>query len=316
MSTKLTASKAKTADRIFSVIVHGVAVLVFCILVGIILSLIVESLPSIKKYGFSFLWSAEWQPSQDTYGALVPILGTLITSFIALVIATPVSFFTAVFLVYLCPPKLKGLFKQLLELLAAIPSIVFGMFGLMVFAPVFSEYFQIPLQQILGNIPFIGNLVSGPAWGLGLLPAGVILAIMIIPFITSTMVDMFNQSPQILTESAYGIGLTQWESIWHVIVPSCRTGLVSGVMLGLGRALGETMAIAFVIGNTFNLNNLSLYSPLSTITSVIANNFAEASDELYVSALLELGLILFLITFFVLLASKALVKTLSKKDGA
>lgn len=314
MSNKLV-SPGKTADKVFSVIVRLAAIFVFVVLVGIILSLIIESIPAFKKFGFSFLWSSEWQPNKNQYGALIPIIGTLVTSAIALLIATPVSFFTAMFLVYICPAKLKNIIKQLLELLAAVPSIVFGMFGLMVFAPIFSEYFQIPLQNILASVPFIGSLVEGPAWGLGLLPAGVILAIMIIPFITATMTDMFNQSPKILLESAYGMGLTRWESINHIVVPSCRVGLVSGVMLGLGRALGETMAVAFVIGNTFNLQGVSLYQPLSTITSVIANNFAEASEGLYISVLMELGLILFVITFLVLLASKVIIKLSARKDG-
>ncbi|MFC6276082.1 phosphate ABC transporter permease subunit PstC [Psittacicella hinzii] len=314
MSNK-TISKGKTADRIFGLVVRLAALFVFVVLVGIILSLVIESIPSFKKFNLAFLWQREWQPSKNEYGAFIPIVGTLVTSAIALLIATPVSFFTAMFLVYICPAKLKNIIKQLLELLAAVPSIVFGMFGLMVFAPVFSEYFQIPVQHILGSIPFVGALVSGPAWGLGLLPAGIILAIMITPFITATMTDMFNQSPKILLESSYGMGLTRWESIYHIIVPSCRTGLVSGIMLGLGRALGETMAVAFVIGNTFNLSGVSLYQPLSTITSVIANNFAEASDELYTSVLLELGLILFIITFLVLLASKLLIKLSARKDG-
>lgn len=306
---------SKSIDKAFSYLVRIVAFLVFAILIGIITSLVIESIPSFKQFGFSFLWSSQWQPGKDEYGALVPIVGTLVTSIIALVIAVPISFFSAIYLVYLCPAKIKGIVKQLLELLAAVPSIVFGMFGLMVFAPIFSEYVQIPIQHILVHIPFIGALVEGPAWGLGLLPAGIILAIMIIPFITSVMTDMFGNSPQILRESAYGIGLTHWESIWHVIVPSIRSGLVSGVMIGLGRALGETIAVAFVIGNTFNITGVSLYQPLSTITSVIANNFAEANTELYRSALLELGLILFLITFLVLLASKALIKWSSRKDG-
>ncbi|RIY32024.1 phosphate ABC transporter permease subunit PstC [Psittacicella melopsittaci] len=314
MSKKLLA-QGKTADKVFTGLVYLAALFVFVVLVGIIVSLVVESIPGFKAFGFSFLVNSEWQPSQNKFGALVPIVGTLVTSFIALLIATPVSFFTAIFIVYICPNKLKGIIKNLLELLAAVPSIVFGMFGLMVFAPVFSEYFQIPLQNIIGNVPFIGALVAGPAWGLGLLPAGIILSIMVIPFITSTMTDIFNQSPKILLESAYGMGLTRWESINNIIVPSCRVGLVSGVMLGLGRALGETMAVAFVIGNTFNLNGISLYQPLSTITSVIANDFAEASEGLYISVLLELGLILFVITFFVLLISKAIIKFSARKDG-
>ncbi|RIY32062.1 phosphate ABC transporter permease subunit PstC [Psittacicella hinzii] len=314
MSKKLSA-KGKTADKIFTLLVYTAALFVLAVLVGIILSLVIESIPSFKTFGFSFLWSSEWQPSKNQFGALIPIVGTLVTSFIALLIATPVSFFTAIFLVHICPAKFKGIIKSLLELLAAVPSIVFGMFGLMVFAPIFSEYFQIPLQSIIGNVPFIGALVAGPAWGLGLLPAGIILAIMVIPFITSTMTDIFNQSPKILLESAYGMGLTRWESINSIVVPSCRVGLVSGVMLGLGRALGETMAVAFVIGNTFNLQGVSLYQPLSTITSVIANNFAEASEGLYTSVLLELGLVLFVITFLVLLASKAIIKFSSRKEG-
>ena len=283
---------------------------------GIIISLFVSAWPSIEKFGLSYLWTAEWNPPMDRFGALIPIYGTIVTSLIALIIAVPVSFGIALFLTELSPLWLRRPLGTAIELLAAIPSIVYGMWGLLVFAPLFGEYVQPFLAATLGKIPVIGNLFSGPSLGIGILCAGVILAIMIIPFIAAVMRDVFEVTPSLLKESAFGLGATTWEVVWGVVLPYTKVGVVGGIMLGLGRALGETMAVTFVIGNTNFLNNASLFSPGNSITSALANEFQEASTGLHSAALIELGLILFLITFIVLSASKLLLVKLSRHEGA
>ena len=245
--------------------------------------------------------------------ALVPIYGTLVTSFIALLIAVPVSFGIALFLTELAPGWLKRPLGIAIELLAAIPSIVYGMWGLFIFAPLFAVYFQEPVGNIMSNIPIVGALFSGPAFGIGILAAGVILAIMIIPYIAAVMRDVFEQTPVMMKESAYGIGCTTWEVIWRIVLPFTKNGVIGGIMLGLGRALGETMAVTFIIGNTYQLDSASLYMPGNSITSALANEFAEAESGLHVAALMELGLILFVITFIVLAASKFMIMRLAKK---
>lgn len=250
------------------------------------------------------------------FGALVPIYGTLVTSFIALLIAVPVSFGIALFLTELSPAWLKRPLGIAIELLAAIPSIVYGMWGLFIFAPLFATYFQEPVGNVLSTIPFVGALFAGPAFGIGILAAGVILAIMIIPYIAAVMRDVFEQTPVMMKESAYGIGCTTWEVIWRIVLPFTKNGVIGGVMLGLGRALGETMAVTFIIGNTYQLDSISLYMPGNSITSALANEFAEAETGLHVAALMELGLILFVITFIVLAASKFMIMRLAKNEGA
>ncbi|AHA68090.1 Phosphate transport system permease protein pstC [Shigella dysenteriae 1617] len=250
------------------------------------------------------------------YGTLVPIYGTLVTSFIALLIAVPVSFGIALFLTELAPGWLKRPLGIAIELLAAIPSIVYGMWGLFIFAPLFAVYFQEPVGNIMSNIPIVGALFSGPAFGIGILAAGVILAIMIIPYIAAVMRDVFEQTPVMMKESAYGIGCTIWEVIWRIVLPFTKNGVIGGIMLGLGRALGETMAVTFIIGNTYQLDSASLYMPGNSITSALANEFAEAESGLHVAALMELGLILFVITFIVLAASKFMIMRLAKNEGA
>lgn len=306
----------KKGDLLFAALVQLAALLVLVLLGGIIVSLIVSSWPSITKFGWSFLWNKTWDAPNDVYGALVPIYGTVVTSLIALIIAVPVSFGIALFLTELAPGWLKRPLGIAIELLAAIPSIVYGMWGLFIFAPLFAQYFQQPVGELLSSVPIVGALFAGPAFGIGILAAGVILAIMIIPYIASVMRDVFEQTPVMMKESAYGIGCTTWEVIWHIVLPFTKNGVIGGVMLGLGRALGETMAVTFVIGNTYQFDNTSLYMPGNSITSALANEFAEAESGLHVAALMELGLILFVITFFVLATSKLMIMRLAKNEGA
>ncbi|MBD1227803.1 phosphate ABC transporter permease PstC [Xenorhabdus griffiniae] len=317
MAERKTALKApsRKGDIIFSALVKLAALLTLFLLGGIIISLIIASWPSIQAFGFAFLWSKEWDAPAGVFGALVPIYGTLMTSLVALIIAVPVSFGIALFLTELSPNWLKRPLGMAIELLAAIPSIVYGMWGLFVFAPLFATYFQQPVGDVLSSIPIVGALFSGPAFGIGILAAGVILAIMIIPYIASVMRDVFEQTPVMMKESAYGIGCTTWEVIWHIVLPYTRNGVIGGVMLGLGRALGETMAVTFIIGNTYQLDSLSLYMPGNSITSALANEFAEAESGLHTAALMELGLILFAITFIVLALSKLMIMSLAKNEG-
>ncbi len=306
----------RQGDIIFSALVKLAALITLLLLGGIIVSLIIASWPSIQKFGLSFLWTKEWNPPADEFGALVPIYGTLVTSFIALIIAVPVSFGIALFLTELAPGWLKRPLGIAIELLAAIPSIVYGMWGLFIFAPLFAKYFQQPVGDVMSNIPIVGTLFSGPAFGIGILAAGIILAIMIIPYIAAVMRDVFEQTPVLLKESAYGIGCTTWEVIRNIVLPYTKNGVIGGIMLGLGRALGETMAVTFVIGNTYQLDSLSLFMPGNSITSALANEFAEAESGLHTSALMELGLILFAITFIVLSLSKLMISRLNKNEGS
>ncbi|WP_100159670.1 phosphate ABC transporter permease PstC [Proteus columbae] len=314
--TTVIKAPSKRGDVIFSALVRLAALITLLLLTGIIVSLIFASWPSIQQFGLSFLWSKEWDPPAQEFGALVPIYGTIVTSVIALVIAVPVSFGIALFLTELAPNWLKRPLGIAIELLAAIPSIVYGMWGLFVFAPLFATYFQEPVGNVLSSIPIVGELFSGPAFGIGILAAGVILAIMIIPYIASVMRDVFEQTPVMMKESAYGIGCTTWEVIWNIVLPYTRNGVIGGVMLGLGRALGETMAVTFIIGNTYQLDSASLFMPGNSITSALANEFAEAETGLHTAALMELGLILFVITFIVLAISKFMTLRLAKNEGA
>ena len=303
------------ADVLFSVLAHGAAWLTLALLAGIIVSLLVGAAPAIREYGLSFLWTSEWDPVQQRYGGLVMIYGTLMTSFIALLIAVPVSFGIALFLTELSPLWLKRPLGTAIELLAAVPSIVYGMWGLLVFSPLLSTYVQQPLQAVFSGVPFLGQLFSGAPVGIGLLSAGIILAIMIIPFIASVMRDVFEVTPPMLKESAYALGSTTWEVVWKVVLPYTKTGVVGGIMLGLGRALGETMAVTFVIGNFNQLNSLSLFEAANSITSALANEFGEAAPGLHQASLIYLGLVLFFITFVVLAISKILLGQLRKREG-
>ncbi|PCE27705.1 phosphate ABC transporter permease subunit PstC [Paraburkholderia acidicola] len=307
---------SRAGDVIFGALAWLAAIVTLLLLGGIIVSLVVASWPSIHQFGFSFLWTSDWDPPSQKFGALVPIYGTIATSVIALVIAVPVSFGIALFLTELSPAWLRRPLGIAIELLAAIPSIVYGMWGLLVFAPIFAEWFEKPLGQLLGGLPIVGALFQGAPIGIGILCAGVILAIMIIPYIAAVMRDVFEVTPVLLKESAYGIGCTTWEVMWKIVLPFTKSGVIGGVMLGLGRALGETMAVTFVIGNTNLLDNVSLFSPGNSITSALANEFAEADPGLHVSALMELGLILFVITFIVLAISKVMLLRMERGEGA
>lgn len=307
--------RAPWADALFAFLAQAAAWVTLALLVGIILSLIAGAMPAIREYGLSFLWRAEWDPSQDRYGGLVMIYGTLVTSFIALLIAVPVSFGIALFLTELSPGWLKRPLGIAIELLAAVPSIVYGMWGLLVFGPLLAKYVQQPLQAAFGGVPGLSTLFMGPPVGIGMLSAGIILAIMIIPFIASVMRDVFEVTPALLKESAYGLGSTTWEVVYRVVLPYTKSGVIGGIMLGLGRALGETMAVTFVIGNMNQLNSLSLFEAANSITSALANEFAEAGEGLHQASLIYLGLILFFITFVVLAFSKVLLAQLKKGEG-
>jgi len=303
-------------DRLFGWAALGAALLTLALLMGILGSLIYGAWPAIDKYGLSFLTRSVWDPVQEDFGGLVMIYGTLATSIIALMIAVPVSFGIALFLTELSPAWLKRPLGTAIELLAAIPSIVYGMWGLLVFGPILATYVQMPLQNMLTGVPYLGALVSGPPVGIGILSAGIILAIMIIPFIASVMRDVFEVTPPLLKESAYGLGSTTWEVMSNVVLPYTKAGVVGGIMLGLGRALGETMAVTFVIGNMNQLNSLSVFEAANSITSALANEFAEASSGLHQASLIYLGLVLFFITFVVLALSKVLLARMRRNEGA
>lgn len=302
-------------DFLFLNLTRSFAVITLALLVGIVVSLTWSAMPSIKEFGFGFLTSSEWNPPAERFGALVPMYGTIVTSVIALVIAIPISFGIALFLTELSPTWLRRPLGIAIELLAGIPSIVYGIWGLLVFAPIFGKYAQPWLAATIGQVPLIGGLFQGPALGIGILTAGIVLAIMIIPFIAAVMRDVFELVPPLLKESCYGLGGTTWEVVWHVVLPYTRIGVIGGIMLGLGRALGETMAVTFIIGNASLLSNFSLFQPGNSITSALANEFAEATPGLYTAALVQLGLILFVITFIVLTLSKLLLLSMEKSSG-
>jgi phosphate transport system permease protein len=307
---------SQIADIFFGFLAKGAAFLTLSLLAGILFSLVLGAWPAFEKFGFGFLTTAVWDPPQEQFGGLVMIYGTLATSFIALAIAVPVSFGIALFLTEMSPSWLKRPLGTAIELLAAVPSIVYGMWGLLVFGPILAKYVQEPLQNAFKGIPYLETLVSGPPVGIGILSAGIILAIMIIPFIASVMRDVFEVTPPMLKESAYGLGSTTWEVVFKVVLPYTKAGVVGGIMLGLGRALGETMAITFVIGNMNQLDSISLFQAANSITSALANEFAEASTGLHQSSLFYLGLVLFFITFVVLSLSKILLIQLRKGEGS
>jgi phosphate transport system permease protein len=305
---------SKWMDAAFHWLTKFFAFFVFSILAAILVTLAIGSAMTLEKYGFSFIWSTDWDPVQEKFGALVPIFGTLVTSIIAMLIGVPVSFGIALFLTELSPAWLKRPLGTAIELLAAIPSIIYGMWGLFVFAPLFQSHIQPFLISTLGSVPLAGMLFEGPPIGIGMLTAGLILSIMVIPFITAVMRDVFELVPPMLKESAYGLGASTWEVVWKIVLPYTKVGVVGGIMLGLGRALGETMAVTFVIGNAHRLST-SLMAPGNSIASALANEFTEAVGDLYFSALIELGLILFLITSIVLALSKFLLMRLSRQEG-
>ena len=300
-------------DVAFAQVTRMAAVFLLLLLFGIVATLTWSAWPALQKFGFGFLLSSEWNPPAERFGALIPVYGTIVTSLIALLLALPVSFGIALFLTEMSPRWLRTPLGIAIELLAGIPSIVYGIWGLLVFAPLFAEHVQPLLASTLGRLPLVGALFSGPALGVGLLTAGIILAIMIIPFIAAVMRDVFELVPKMLKESCYGLGGTTWEVVRHIVLPHTRVGIIGGIMLGLGRALGETMAVTFVIGNASMLANFSLFLPGNSITSALANEFAEAAPGLHTAALVELGLILFVITIIVLSGAKLLLLSLERQ---
>ncbi len=305
--------KAERArDTRFRWFVTGTALLVLAVLGAIVVSLVMGSRLTYEHFGLHFLISSAWNPVTNDYGALPAIYGTLVTSGIALLIAVPVSFFIAFFITELCPRRLRAPVVTVIELLAGIPSIIYGMWGLFILAPIMANDIQPFLTSVFGHIWLLSSVFQGPPIGIGLLPSALILALMIVPFITSVMREVFEVVPFTLKEAGFGIGGTTWEVMWDIVVPYTRIALVGGIMLGLGRALGETMAVTFMIGNN-NQISLALFDSGNSIASVIANEFAEASDPLHASALTSLGLILFVITFAVLAIARLLIMRVERK---
>lgn len=308
------ARKFKLQDMFFRQVTLLFALVVLAALVGTLLSLAAEALPALREFGPSFLWSKVWSVPDDRFGALSAIYGTLVTSVIALTIAVPVSFGIALFLTEACPVWLRRPLGTAIELLAGVPSIIYGIWGLFVFAPLFAEHVQPPLQEFFRGVPVIEGWFSGPPIGIGILTAGIVLSLMVIPFIASVMRDVFETVPAQLKESAYGVGCTTWEVVMHIVLPYTRVGVIGGIMLGLGRALGETMAVTFVIGNANRIVG-SLYAPGTSIASTLANEFGEASPGLHISSLFALGLVLFVITFVVLAISRWLIQRGKARQG-
>ncbi len=308
------AKRQRLQDAVFHRLTQFFSLLVLVALVGIIASLFVNAWPTLQKFGVRFLWYVEWDIINEEFGAAIAIVGTLISAGIAMLIAVPLAFGIALFLTETCPVWLRRPLGTAIELLAAVPSIIYGMFGLFVFAPLFADYVQVPAQSLIGGMPLIGWLVGGAPTGLGIMAAGIILSFMVLPFIAAVMRDVFEIVPPILRESAYGLGCTTWEVVRKVVLPYTNKGVIGGVMLGLGRALGETMAVTFVIGNANRLPS-SLFSPGTSIASTLANEFAEAAD-FHLSTLFALGLLLFLITFVVLAMAKWMIVRNEKAKGA
>ena len=306
--------RLRTSDLVFHGLTRAAAITVLVLLSGVILALIIGSAPALSTFGLSFITTEVWNPVTDQFGALAPIYGTLVTSAIAMLIAVPVGLMIAFFLTELCPPILRRPIAIAIELLAGIPSIIYGIWGLFVFAPFLQKYIQPFLIGTFENIPVLNSLFEGPPYGIGMLTAGLILAIMVLPFVTAISRDVFDAVPPVLKEAAYGVGCTTWEVFGHVILPYTRVGVIGGCMLGLGRALGETMAVTFVIGNAHKVA-ASILAPGTTISASIANEFTEAVGDLYTSSLIALGLILFVITFIVLACARYMLLRLQRRLG-
>ncbi|TNF16059.1 MAG: phosphate ABC transporter permease subunit PstC [Rhodobacteraceae bacterium] len=308
------ANPAARADRVFGTLTFAAAVVVLLTLLGVFVSLAMGAWPAFQHFGASFLVTAKWNPVTDRFGALAPLYGTVVTSVIAMLIAVPVGLGIAIFLTETCPRILRRPLGIAIELLAGIPSIIYGIWGLFVFAPFMQSVVQPALIDTLGQVPLIGTLFSGAPYGIGMLTAGLILAIMVLPFIASLARDIFLTVPDMLRESAYGLGMTRWEVNRHIVIPHARTALVGGIMLSLGRALGETMAVTFVIGNAHRIS-ASILQPGTTISAAIANEFTEATPPLYTASLIALGLVLFILTFIVLAAAQFLLRRMKQKSG-
>jgi phosphate transport system permease protein len=306
--------RLQLTDSGFRLLTQAAAMAVLVVLGGVILSLVLGSIPAIREFGFSFLTSQSWNPVTDKFGALAAVYGTLVTSILAMIIAIPVGLGIAIFLTELCPQSLRRPIGIAIELLAGIPSIIYGIWGLFIFAPFVQQYVEPVLISLLGPIPGLSTLFAGPPYGIGIFTASFILATMVLPFITSISRDVFETVPPVLKEAAFGIGCTTWEVVRKVVIPYTRLGVIGGIMLGLGRALGETMAVTFVIGNAHRISG-SLLAPGTTISATIANEFTEAVGDLYTSALIELGLILFVITFIVLAVSRLMLMRVQQQAG-
>lgn len=305
--------KQRIQDFLFHKVTMLFALLVLVALAGILVSLMISAWPAFQKFGIQFIWTNEWDIINENFGAAIAIYGTLISSVIALLIAVPLAFGIALFLTEMCPLWLRRPLGTAIELLAAVPSIIYGMFGLFIFAPLFADYGQPALQSTLGQMPLIGPLFGGAMNGIGLLAAGIILAFMVLPFIAAVMRDVFEIVPPILRESAYGLGCTTWEVVRYVVLPYTQKGVIGGIMLGLGRALGETMAVTFVIGNSQRIRE-SLFAPGTSIASTLANEFGEA-DDFHLSTLFALGFLLFVITFVVLAIAKIMIMRTERAQG-
>jgi len=299
-------------DTFFKNLTFAAALLVLSILFGVFLSLIIGAAPAFQAFGLDFLTTQSWNPVTEKFGALAPVYGTIVTSLIAMGIAVPVGIGIAIFITELCPPMLRRPIAIAIELLAGIPSIIYGIWGLFVFAPFLQQHVQPAIINLFSGVPFLNELFAGPPYGIGVFTAGLILAIMVIPFISSISRDVFETTPSVLKESTYALGATTWEVIWNVVLPYGRAGVLGGVMLGLGRALGETMAVTFVIGNAHKIA-ASIMAPGTTISATIANEFTEAVGDIYTSALIALGLILFAITFIVLAFARYMLSRMEVK---
>jgi len=306
-------ARQRLGERLFKGATLAAAVLVLVLLGGVAIALLIGAWPALSTFKLAFLTREVWNPVTEKFGALAAIYGTLMTSLIAMAVAIPVSFGIAIFLTELCPSWLKRPVGVAVELLAAVPSIIYGIWGLFVFAPLLQRHVQPWLIDTVGNLPAIGWLFQGPPYGIGILTAGLVLAIMVLPFIASVMRDVFETVPDVLKESAYGLGASTWEVVWKVVLPYSRAGVVGGIMLGLGRALGETMAVTFVIGNAHRVSS-SVMAPGTTISASIANEFTEAVGDLYTSSLIALGVLLFLITFAVIAAARLLLRRMDRRS--
>ena len=308
-------NRLRFGDAVFRVLTRSASIAVLIILGGVMIALIEGAMPALQTFGLSFLYEERWNPVTEKFGALAPIYGTIMTSLIAMVIAVPVGLLIAIFLTELCPLWLRRPIGIAIELLAGIPSIIYGIWGLFVFAPFLQRTLQPALIDLFGPLPVLSSIFAGPPYGIGMLTSGLILAIMVLPFITSISRDVFDAVPPVLKEAAYGLGCTTWEVVRNVVLPFTRVGVVGGVMLGLGRALGETMAVTFVIGNAHRIST-SILAPGTTISATIANEFTEATGDLYTSSLIALGLILFVITFIVLALARYMLMRLEQRIGA
>ncbi|MFT4045913.1 MAG: phosphate ABC transporter permease subunit PstC [Solimonas sp.] len=307
-------SRNRLTDALLRSLTRAAAVIVLVMLGGVIVSLVDGALPALKTFGFSFITTESWNPVTEKFGAAAPIYGTLVTAFIAMLIGVPISIGIAVFITELCPRPLKRPVSTAIELLAGIPSIIYGIWGLFVLAPLLQAHIQPVLIGAFENVPLLNHLFAGPPYGIGILTAALILSIMVLPFITSITRDVFETVPPMLKESAYGLGCTTWEVVRNIVLPYSKTGIIGGIMLGLGRALGETMAVTFVIGNAHKIH-ASLLAPGTTISASIANEFTEADGAMYTSSLIALGLILFIITFIVLACARLLLLHMKKAEG-